>query len=213
MDSPTNRWMEPSAAPEKRDYVCWDCPEAFQTPAARYNHRRKDHRGEQRRDRAMGNPPTDAPIEAQGEGPSEGLEVATPSVPTEMDGVRMDSVHELTRRFADALDGAAPDMATIKKRRIIQSFDNYADAINTDPSKLERFLTISGLMVSQAQFIKLVLFGVDDPNPPSPYTVPGQGGPQAMTWDPYTGQWVPVTFIFQDNQGQLWEVSQPYYYP
>ena len=160
----------------------------------------------------MGNPPTDAPIEAQGEGPSEGLEVATPSVPTEMDGVRMDSVHELTRRFADALDGAAPDMATIKKRRIIQSFDLYADAINADPSRLERFLTLSGLLVSQARFVRLVLFGVDNPQPTSPYPVQGQGGPQAMTWDPFTGQLVPVTIIFQDNQGQFWQVSQPYYH-
>ncbi len=208
MNSSADRGMEPLAAPNKKDYACGYCPASFQTPVARYNHRRQYHRAEHHRDPAIANPPREASVEAPVVGPSEGPKPASPTELTETDSLRMDSVHELTRRLADALDGAVPDMATIKKRRIIQSFDLYADAINVDPSRLERFLTISGLLVSQAQFVRLVLFGVDNPQPPSSYTVPGQGGPQAMTWDPNTGQLVPVTFIFQDNQGQLW----PYYY-
>ncbi len=120
MTSSADRGMEPPAAPNKKDYACGYCPASFQTPAARYNHRRQYHRVEQQRDRAIANSATEVPVEAHDVGPSEGLELATPSVSTEMDGVRMDSVHELTRRLADALDGAAPDMATIKKRRQVE---------------------------------------------------------------------------------------------
>ena len=71
---------------------------------------------------------------------------------------------------------------------------------------------MAGLATGRFQKIKMMLFWMDDPQQ-SPYTLQGQGSPQAVSWNPNTGQWVPLILVYPDNQGRLWQVSQPYYYP
>lgn len=114
--------------------------------------------------------------------------------------------------FAYALHDTAPHMLANKTRGIIQAFNDNAHIIISDPAKLFTFCSMAGLANSQFRKIKMVLFGMDDPQQ-SPYAVQGQGSPQAMTWNPYTVQFVPVIFVFPDNQGQLWQIGQPFYHP
>ena len=89
MTSSADRGMEPLAAPNKKDYACGYCPASFQTPVARYNHRRQYHRAEHHRDPAIANPPREASVEAPVVGPSEGPKPASPTELTEMDSLRM----------------------------------------------------------------------------------------------------------------------------
>jgi len=213
MNSSADRGMEPLAAPNKKDYACGYCPASFQTAPARHNHRRQYHRAEHQRDGTIANSATEVPVEAPGRRPSEGPESDSPTDLAEiMDGLWIGSYYELTYRFARALHTKVPDMRTIKKRQIIQAFDENASRINADHSVLDKFCSMAGLDPSQARFIKMTLFWMDDPQQ-SPYALQGQGSPQAVSWNPNTGQWVPLIFVYPDNQGRLWQVSQPYYYP
>ncbi len=205
MTSFADKRTEPPTAPKQGDYTCGDCPESFQTPAARYNHRRGYHGAKQHSDRPTRNFPTEAPVEARDVVPSEDPELATPSAPTEVVGV----FHELTRRFSHALSDIVPEMPASKKRQIILAFDAAANSITASHSDLNRFLTMAGITGSQAQLIKLVLLGVDDP-PPSGYGAQNLGGPQAIIWDSGTGQWVTVPiYMFPANYQYQ---PQPYYY-
>ena len=195
------------------NFKCPDCPEAFQTPADRYNHRRKDHPVEQHSDRATENPPTEPPVKALDVDSSQSLESDKPADLTEiMAGLCTSPYYELTRQFAYALQDTAPHMRANKTRGIIQAFNDNAHIIISDPAKLFTFCNMAGLANSQIRKIKMALFGMDDPQQ-YPYAVQGQGSPQAVIWNPNTGQWVPVIFVCPDNQGQLWQVAQPYYYP
>jgi hypothetical protein len=129
MNSLDDGWSGPPGNLDGGNFKCPDCPESFRTPTARYNHRRKDHRVEQHRDRATENLPTQVPVEAPGRDPSQGLESDSPTDLAEiMDGLWIGSYYELTYRFARALHTKVPDMRTIKKRQIIQAFDENASS-------------------------------------------------------------------------------------
>ena len=211
MTSLDDGWSGPPGDLDGGNFKCPDCPESFQTAPARHNHRRKDHRVEQHRDRAIENSPTEPPVEVQDAGPSEGPESDSPTDLAEiMDGLWIGSYYKLTYQFARALHTKVPDMRTFKKRQIIQAFDENASRINADHSVLDKFCSMAGLDPSQARFIKMTLFWMDDPQQ-SPYALQGQGSPQAVIWNPTTGQWVPLIFVYPDNQGRLWQ--GPYYYP
>ncbi len=213
MNSLDDGWSGPPGNLDGGNFKCPDCPESFQTAPARHNHRRQYHRAEHQRDRTIANSETEVPVEAPGRRPSEGPESDSPTDLAEiMDGLWIGSYYELTYRFARALHTKVPDMRTIKKRQIIQAFDENASRINADHSVLDKFCSMAGLDPSQARFIKMTLFWMDDPQQ-SPYALQGQGSPQAVSWNPTTGQWVPLIFVYPDNQGRLWQVSQPYYYP
>ena len=213
MNSLDDGWSGPPGNLDGGNFKCPDCPESFQTAPARHNHRRQYHRAEHQRDRTIANSATEVPVEAPGRRPSEGPESDSPTDLAEiMDGLWIGSYYELTYRFARALHTKVPDMRTIKKRQIIQAFDENASRINADHSVLDKFCSMAGLDLSQARFIKMTLFWMDDPQQ-SPYALQGQGSPQAVIWNPTTGQWVPLIFVYPDNQGRLWQVSQPYYYP
>ena len=196
------------------NFKCPDCPEFFQTPAARYNHRRSYHAGERQKESPIGDSPiAGPPVVVQGVDTSENWELDRPTDITEiMAGLDLHPFHDLTRQFAYVLHYVAPGMATVKKRQIIQAFNENLYRINADPpSMLGRFLDMCGLMTSQSQYIKRVLLGVDDP-PPSPYGAQYVGGPQAITWDPYTGQYVTVPIVMLPGN-QIQPPQYPYYYP
>ncbi|MFQ6030597.1 MAG: hypothetical protein ACE5Q6_24260, partial [Dehalococcoidia bacterium] len=160
---------------------CAFCPETFNNPVNRYNHERSYHpeqfrqaspdgrkRGSNPRNNGSRNPPRE---ETGG------------YTPVTIAGVRMDSVHELTRKFAETLDNVAHDMNPGKKKQIVLAFDDIAYQVNQDSSRLERFLNRCGVSASQAEYIKLVLLGLDDDKPQWGQPSWGQppGGMQAMT--------------------------------
>ncbi len=203
---------------------CRFCPETFANGQLRYNHERTHHTDEfkkespdgKRRLPAVGNPirprpardnpPRDNPVDNSGGGK-----------PVTISGVRMDSVHEMTRRFAEALDNTAGDMNGGKKKQIILAFDDIAFQITQDPSRLAQFLNKCGVSLSQGEYIKLVLLGLDS-EPQSQWgqtgAFPGQpgNGMQAMTFDPQSGRMVPAPIFMIGGQNSPQAQQQAPYF-
>ena len=124
----------PQAPPKKEEPCSFGCGRAFSTVTARVSHEQQYHPREasQRYPKKAANPknaPPPAPL------------AETPGGPEKMTQSDGRAVHELTRRFVDALDGVAQGMDEKKKARIIQAFDDNAFQINSDPAQLDRFLT------------------------------------------------------------------------
>ena len=137
-----------------------------------------------------------------------------PYQPTTVAGVRMDTVSELTRQFAEALESAAPEMSPGKKRQLILAFDAQSIGMAHHRAKLEHFLNASGLLASQAEFIKLVMLGVDEPQWPSigrQWGAP-DGGPQAMTWDPQSGRMVPAPIFMMGGNNSPAASPNPFFF-
>ena len=207
---------EANGAKPKGHFPCRYCPEDnFSTPLVRRNHERRYHPEEfklaeagladdrqAKKSTGKGQAPVSTPPKVAEEPQYRAATVA---------GVRMDTVSELTRKFAQALDDTAPDMSPGKKRQLILAFDDHSVGMLNNRARLEHFLNASGLLASQAEFIKLVMLGMDDGQGPggNPWNSPG-GGPQAMTWDPHSGRMVPAPiFMMGGNNAPANPASQP----
>lgn len=183
------------------EFQCRFCPEDdFDTGIGRYQHEQQLHPALLKATNTnQGGRPRN-----RDEGRGAGQDRTERSSPVEViGGVRMDTVTELTRRFARSLQEVAPDMATGKKKGIITAFDEASHQMANNPGLLERFLNRCALLTSQVEYIKLMMLGLGDTQ--------GQGGgqwsnwgnqgngPMAMSFDPRTGNMVPMPIFMMGN--------------
>lgn len=199
------------------NYICRYCPERYANGTLRYNHERALHPSEFMRDspdgrRRLATPRNTPKDERRPPGRTPINDDSDMNKQQVIAGVNMGSVHELTRRFAETLQNCAPEMNGGKKKQIILAFDTLSFQLNGDRNKLADFLNKSGIMASQAEYIKMIMLGLDDEK--TPWNQPGYGNtpgaPQAMTFDPRTGAMVPAPiFMLGNNSGGGPSPAQP----
>jgi len=213
--------LEPEAngARPRSKFPCRYCPEDnFSTPLVRRNHERRYHPEEFKLAEAGladGRQEKKKSADKPDEAPTPAAPVEQPQYrATTVAGVRMDTVSEVTRKFAEALESAAPEMSPGRKRQLILSFDENSVGMQNNRGRLEHFLNRCGLLASQAEFIKLIMLGMDDgpgPGNGNLWGSPG-GGPQAMTWDPQSGRMVPAPIFMMGGNNSPAASPNPFFF-
>jgi hypothetical protein len=209
------------------EFQCRFCPEDdFQGGLQSYNHERTFHPDQLKAasttqaGRSKKETPRSSNSSRNGgqNGGNDGGQDSRPTVEV-IGGVRMDTVTELTRKFARALHDTAPDMAGAKKKGIIMSFDEHSYNLNGNPNLLERFLNRCALTTSQVEYIKLMMLGMRDDSQSNNQWAngsswgnwgnSGNGSPMAMTLDPRTGNMVPMPIFMMGGQGGPTQSAPP----
>jgi len=199
----TAKGTEELVAPVGKFKCDW-CSEPAASNVEKYNHERSKHQ-EEFQARLIARTAVSEGAGATGYGPNRQPYEDTRKVA----GLHMIELAEYTKKFATALEAAAPTMGESRKQQLILHFDENSSRYSQDPQLLDRFLLRAGMTAAQTEYVKLVMLPIDGAPSGSPGYNGAPGQPQAWTYNPSTGQMAPI-IVMGGGQQQPQQPNMPF---